>query len=83
VFGILLHSAGLDAVGYWLLRSRRPLALFAWANICFVTFLAFFTPKLNNFPTWLFLILGGFSALLAGLATRPPGAANSREAYLA
>ncbi len=51
---IVVHSLGLDFVGLGLLRSGRPLALFAWANICFVTFISFFTPKITGFPTWLF-----------------------------
>src|SRR5439155_17556648 len=51
---ILVHSFGLDWLGLALLRSGRRLALFAWANLCFVTFISFFTPKITGFPTWLF-----------------------------
>ena len=51
---IVVHSFGLDMLGLALLRSGRRLALFAWANLCFVTFIGFFTPKITGFPTWLF-----------------------------
>jgi hypothetical protein len=51
---IVVHSLGLDMLGLVLLRSGRRFALFAWANLCFVTFISFFTPKITGFPTWLF-----------------------------
>jgi len=55
---IVLQSFGLDLLGLALLRTGRRLALFAWANLCFVTFIGFFTPKITGFPTWLFTGLG-------------------------
>ena len=63
---ILVHSFGLDWLGLALLRSGRRLALFAWANLCFVTFISFFTPKLTGFPTWLFTALAIAAGLLKG-----------------
>jgi hypothetical protein len=60
---IVIHSFGLDALGLALLRSGRGLAVFGWANLCFVTFISFFTPKLTGFPTWLFTSLAIAAAL--------------------
>lgn len=57
VVGIFLHTIAADAAGLWLLRRRRPLALYGWATFCFVAFISFFTPKLTTFPVWLFLFL--------------------------
>ena len=62
---IVVHSFGIDYFALKLLRSQRPLALFAWANLCFVSFIAFFTPKLTNFPVWLFTGLGIAAAVWA------------------
>lgn len=53
--GIIIYSFGLDMVGLKLLRSRTLFASYAWANVCFVSFMGFFTPKLSTFPVWLFL----------------------------
>jgi hypothetical protein len=58
ILGIILQSFGLDLAGYAFLRSGRPTARFAWANVCFVAFIGFVTPKLTNFPVWLFTIVG-------------------------
>jgi hypothetical protein len=63
ILGIILQTFGLDLVGYALLRSGRPTATFAWANVCFVAFIGFFTPKITNLPVWLFTFLGIISAL--------------------
>ena len=67
---ILVHSFGLDWLGLALLRSGRRLGLFAWANICFVTFISFFTPKLTGFPTWLFTGLAVAAILWYGKSPR-------------
>jgi hypothetical protein len=61
--GVLAQSVGQDFLGLLLLRNGRPLARFAWSNLCFASFIAFFTPKFNNLPFWLFVGLG-----TAGLA---------------
>lgn len=53
--GIITYSFCLDLVGLKLLRSRTLLTTYAWANICFVSLMGFFTPKLSTFPVWLFL----------------------------
>jgi len=63
--GVALHTIGLDLLGLLFLRSGRPMALVAWANLCFVTFIAFFTPKLNTLPVWLIVGLG-IGSLLSG-----------------
>jgi hypothetical protein len=52
--GILLVSFGFDAFALWLWRQRTFLADFAAANLCFTSFIAFFTPKIASFPLWLF-----------------------------
>lgn len=56
--GILVLSFGMDVLGLLMLRAGTPLALCGWANLCFVSMIAFFTPKLNNTPTW---VIGAFS----------------------
>lgn len=58
VFGILMYSFGLDLVGLFVLNSGKSLALYTWANICFISFIGFFTPKISSFPVWLFVALG-------------------------
>ncbi len=63
---IVVHSFGLDLLGLALLRSGRRLALFAWSNLCFVTFISFFTPKITGFPTWLFTGLAVAAVLWKG-----------------
>ncbi len=69
VFGILVYSFGLDILGLKLLQSGSPIALFAWANLCFTTFMGFFTPLLAEFPVWLFIGLGLFSVVIQSLNT--------------
>jgi len=56
--GILLYSFGFDSIGLYLLRSRKPLAIYAWSNLCFVVIMCFFTPQATFFPTWLFIFIG-------------------------
>lgn len=58
VFGILLHSFGFDFLARLFVKSGRPLAVFACANLCFADFISFFTPKLGNPPFVLFIALG-------------------------
>ncbi|WP_428223299.1 O-antigen polymerase [Flavobacterium sp.] len=57
-FGMFFHSVILNALGVFFLKNANPFGLFAYANICYVNLMAFFTPKINNFPIWLFLTLG-------------------------
>lgn len=58
VLGIFLHSFGLNFLCLPLLRSRSPAACYAWATICFTTFIAFFVPKISFLGTWLFIGIG-------------------------
>jgi len=76
--GIIIYSFGIDAIGLMLLNSRRPLAIYAWANLCFVTALSFFNPLSNFFPIWLFTGLGMMSIFLKFVrgGNYPPGIAN-------
>lgn len=70
VFGILLCSFGVDWLAFRLLRIARPVAAFAWANLCFASFIGFFVPKMFSVPVWLFLALGLSSGYFAKLAKR-------------
>lgn len=63
VFGVLIYSFGLDLLGLLFLRSGNPLALYAWSTLCFTTTIAFMTPKITQFPVWLFIGLGLLSLL--------------------
>ena len=84
--GILIQTFGMDAFGLYLLRLKRPLAYFAWTSLCYTSFMAFFTFKICEVPTWLFVVLGLASAWLV----RPPrtaaqavaGARSARRALL-
>lgn len=58
--GIMIYSFGLDLAGYIFLKTRKSLAIYAWANICFVSFIGFFTPKISSTPVWLFCFIGLF-----------------------
>ena len=64
LLGIVLMTFGVDLVGLVFLRMRSGVAVFAWANLCFASFMAFFTPKLNNTPLWLFCGLGVIGGLI-------------------
>jgi len=61
--GILVHAFLLNALAIFFLRMRSPYSIFVASNICVVNFFVFFTPKINNFPIWLFLFLGLLSVL--------------------
>ncbi|MRR54708.1 MAG: oligosaccharide repeat unit polymerase [Deltaproteobacteria bacterium] len=71
LIGILIYSFGLDLAGLFVLNSGKPLALYAWANICFTSFIGFFTPKIASFPVWLFVVLG-FSVICLGYMSAGP-----------
>jgi oligosaccharide repeat unit polymerase len=58
IFGIILHAFFLNFVAIFFLKQRDPYSLFLVSNICIIDLFSFFTPKLNNFPIWLFLFLG-------------------------
>jgi hypothetical protein len=59
VFGVLLGalaiSFGGNALAIGFLRSRSEWGAIAWANIAFVSFIAFFVPKVSSVPAWLFV----------------------------
>lgn len=74
--GIMLYSFGFDLLGRQLLRSGRPLAIYAWSSLCFTVFIGFFTPKIGSFPLWLFVAAGCLS-LLAGQSARVAHAAGT------
>lgn len=77
--GILIYSFGFDLLGLHLLRSGRPLAVYAWSSLCFAAFIGFFTPKIGSFPLWLFVVAGLASLLAAPSAERNEGPAASSE----
>lgn len=56
-FGIILHTFVFNIMGLYLLKNRNFFGLYSYANVCFVNLLSFFTPKINNFPIWLFIII--------------------------
>lgn len=63
MFGMLIYSFGFNILGIWLLRNKSAFAIYAWATLCFCNFIGFFTPKIGNFPVWLFVFLGVVAAL--------------------
>jgi len=70
ILGMLLCSFGFDGLALVLWRQRSGLSAFAAANLCFASFLSFFTPKIASFPLWFFCALGIFASLkrVAGVA---------------
>lgn len=58
--GVIIHSLGLNFLSLFLLRSRRIIPVFVWANLCFVNLMANFTPKISSFPIWLFCLIALF-----------------------
>jgi oligosaccharide repeat unit polymerase len=64
VLGTLLYSFGLNRLALCFLRCGTPLACYAWATICFTTFICFFVPKISFLGTWLFVGLGAASLAL-------------------
>jgi oligosaccharide repeat unit polymerase len=65
--GVIFYSFGFDTIGMLLLKSKKPLAIYAWSNLCFTTFIGFFTPKISSLPIWLFTTIG-FWSLVSDLA---------------
>lgn len=63
IIGIIISSFGIDAVGLRLLKNGNNLSLYAWANLCFISFIGFFTPKIGSFPIWLFLGMAFLSGI--------------------
>lgn len=76
--GVLASTVGVDFIALLFLRSTSPYALFCWANLCFMSFIAFFVPKIATTPIWLFV----FVAVMAGFlhAVRPGGLHAGRAA---
>ncbi len=58
IFGIILHSVLLNYLAFLFLKIKSSFSLFLVSNICVINFFSFFTPKLNNFPIWLFFGIG-------------------------
>jgi oligosaccharide repeat unit polymerase len=80
--GLFVHTVLANWLGLILLRAGTPLARFAWANLCFMCFIAFFTPKATTLPLWMFVGIGvfevaAFNALGRKLTSRP-GASGPR-----
>jgi len=64
IFGILFYSFGLDWLARGLWRRGTPLCDFAAANLCFASFIGFFTPKIGDTPLWIFCGLALMQTLL-------------------
>lgn len=58
ILGTLLYSFGLNSLCLSFLRTGTPLAYYAWAMLCFTTFICLFVPKISSTETWLFVGLG-------------------------
>ena len=58
LLGIIIYSFGFDLLAFKFLEFKNPFALYVWSNLCFTSFIAFFTPKITQFPIWLFMGLG-------------------------
>lgn len=56
--GIFVNTFLLDSLGLYLLNGNTLLGKYAWANVVFVNFIGFFTPKICSVPIWLFVIIG-------------------------
>jgi hypothetical protein len=69
IVGVLLYSFGWNLVGLLLLRSGDALAIVMWANICFMTAIGFFVPKVGSTGTWVIAIVGFLSLLMASFQT--------------
>lgn len=56
--GILLHTFVFNIMGLYFLKNKNLFGNYAYSNICFINLFSFFTPKINNFPIWLFFLIG-------------------------
>lgn len=63
IIGIILHSFIFDLIGLFFIKNSNRFSLYALTVICLCNFLAFFSPKFNNLPIWIFLILGFISLM--------------------
>jgi oligosaccharide repeat unit polymerase len=72
LLGMLLVSFGFDLAALWLWRRGTFLADYAAANLCFASFIAFFTPKVAAFPLWLFCGAALLDSALRRLRFRRP-----------
>jgi hypothetical protein len=52
VLGLLAASFGVDFIALLCQRSRNPFVMLFWANLCFASAIAFFSPKLVSTPLW-------------------------------
>jgi hypothetical protein len=62
--GIFINTFLLDALGLYLLNGNTILSKYAWANVVFINFISFFTPKICSVPVWLFIIIGIISFIV-------------------
>jgi uncharacterized membrane protein len=58
ILGVIVHSFFLNYIAIFFLKINTPYSLFLVSNICIINFFSFFTPKLNNFPIWMFIGIG-------------------------
>ena len=63
--GALMHSFISDIMAMVLRRQGSPMGLFLLANLCFVNFIGFFTPKINTFPVWFFVAIWALLSFLS------------------
>ena len=70
VFGTIGATFVVDFVGLICLRARNAFCLVFWANLCVVSFLAYFVPKQNSTQVWLFGSLALMGFLMARFGRR-------------
>ena len=70
--GIVFASFGIDSIALLCLRTRSALVLFMWANLCFVSFISFFVPKVPSTPIWMFAVFAGIAAFFTWMRRTAP-----------
>ncbi len=65
--GIIVYSFGMDLLGLYLVSSKNEFAVTGWAMCCWVSCMAFFTPKIASTETWLILAIAAYGAIMANM----------------
>jgi hypothetical protein len=60
---VAAHAFGFNWLARRLLERPQFMHIVAWTALCFCNLFAFFTPKFNNVPTWLFVGLAALATL--------------------
>jgi oligosaccharide repeat unit polymerase len=73
LLGIVLLTFGIDWLALVLWRMPSYYSWHAAGQLCFVSGIAFFTPKISSFPIWLFLLLGFLTPIFQRMRSRRRG----------